>query len=100
MLASLSVDVRHQDLWMARFRAGVVLFVSKMHGLTRRERHLDDGADAAVAPDDLDLVEDLREQLVHQLHEAERAVDLPQLGGRDVGLQLVALASLHHIARD
>jgi hypothetical protein len=67
---------------------------------TWRECDLDDGADAAVAPDDLDLVEDLREQLVDQLHEAERAVDLPQLGGRDVGLQLVALASLHHIARD
>lgn len=72
-----------------------------MHGrldLTWRERHLDDGADGAVAPDDVDLVEDLREQLVDQLHEAERAVDLPQLGGRDVGLQLVALASLRHVA--
>lgn len=30
-----------------------------------------------------------------ELHEAERAVDLPQLGGRDVGLQLVGLAPLH-----
>lgn len=63
--------------------------------LTWRERDLDDGADAGVATDDLELVEDLREQLVDQLHEAERAVDLPQLGGRDVGLQLVALAYLH-----
>lgn len=64
---------------------------------TWREGDLDDGADGAVAPEDLDLVEDLREQLVDQLHEAERAVDLPQLGRRDVvGLQLVVLASLHH----
>lgn len=59
--------------------------------LTWREGDLDDSADGAVAADDLDLVQHLGKALVEELDEAERAVDLPQLGGRDAGHKLVAL---------
>ncbi len=68
------------------------------YSLTWRKSQSHDGADAAVAGDELDLGEDVGEQLGQQLGGAERAVDLPQLGRRDVGLQLVALASSHRSA--
>ena len=54
---------------------------------------LENGTDTAVAADELDLGEHVREQLWQEFRGEERAVDCPQLGARDVGLVLPFIPS-------
>ena len=58
--------------------------------LPRREGEKQDGSNATIAVDKLDLREHVRKQLRHKLPNKEASIDLPHLSSGEVSLELMA----------